>query len=445
MNNLLRELMATLEVLFTEFGTRLETWTPEAIDALTDLLRRVVKLSVFTLVVCLSISAVFEYQAFLSWAGVGYLILMARMWYNRQGLNAAGLLLATDAAIGVSKGATPINWENAKKTLSLDIDLQRLKALATLQLVLDFVVSVMLLEGLLLLFFTFVRIWPYLHLLGPLALSAFLYGLSFAPRVRTAERGTNARWVTLAVLATICGWMVYWEVMGQYAQQVISLVHWQYALAIFLAGCVVKPIRKFAIPLAIFLMVVWIYNASMAERAKYTGGGSGGGGRTVQSQLGQFGPVTLPSETEGLVRTAASRWNVPFELAATVCLHESGCRGGIQDGASGEIGPMQVMPETGQYYGVTVEQLRNVETNIDVGVHKLGDHLRQFPTPPDPLYKAIVAYNSTVLAEKSRDVPWSQVPQAELRGVNRYGVNYDAGRYVEEVVAAMQTGKFNGN
>lgn len=150
-----------------------------------------------------------------------------------------------------------------------------------------------------------------------------------------------------------------------------------------------------------------------------------------------FAPVRQPVPTDGLVRAAARKYGVPFELMASLCLQESGCSLNTPDGASGEIGPMQVRPQTAALFGVTADQLRDPATNFDTAARIIQANLQRYEGVPDSLQKVILAYNAPGLAEKYRNTPWTDIPATVLSGINAAGVSYDAYQYVASVVSII--------
>lgn len=109
---------------------------------------------------------------------------------------------------------------------------------------------------------------------------------------------------------------------------------------------------------------------SPAQAPTYFGtSGQGGGSRFNPSNLG---PAALSSIPDPGMRTAAinsaMRAGMPMSAIPywiSAIHNESGWNPNTPDGKSGEIGMGQVMPDTGQEMGYSVQQLRNPQTNLD--------------------------------------------------------------------------------
>lgn len=95
-------------------------------------------------------------------------------------------------------------------------------------------------------------------------------------------------------------------------------------------------------------------------------------------------------EMAALVGQAALRAGVPPRLAIAVAFKEGSLNANAPVGSSGEIGMMQVMPNTGKSMGYSVEDLRNVDKNIEAGIKYLKMNLDQFQDEG----LAIAAYNT---------------------------------------------------
>lgn len=89
-------------------------------------------------------------------------------------------------------------------------------------------------------------------------------------------------------------------------------------------------------------------------------------------------------------------------------------------GSSGEIGIMQVMPETAKQYGFKPEDLGNLEKNMEIGLKVLKTHLGQFN---DPLLAA-AAYNAGPNHPYFQDPDKNQLPDTTkqyLKDIAGYG------------------------
>ncbi len=82
----------------------------------------------------------------------------------------------------------------------------------------------------------------------------------------------------------------------------------------------------------------------------------------------------------------------------------------------GAIGLMQIMPATGQYLGVSRENLFDPETNLKAGISYLKQQYDHFPEIPDPqerLKFALASYNGgrgyvnrAIALARKEDAPW---------------------------------------
>jgi hypothetical protein len=83
-------------------------------------------------------------------------------------------------------------------------------------------------------------------------------------------------------------------------------------------------------------------------------------------------------EMARLVGEAAAKAGVPPRLAISVAYKESRLGAIKADGSKGEIGIMQVMPDTGRTMGYSPQDLRVLEKNIEAGIKYLKMNLDQF-------------------------------------------------------------------
>jgi hypothetical protein len=96
-------------------------------------------------------------------------------------------------------------------------------------------------------------------------------------------------------------------------------------------------------------------------------------------------------EMARLVGEAAAKAGVPPRLAIAVAYKESRLGANKADGSKGEIGIMQVMPDTGRTMGYSPQDLRVLERNIEAGVRYLKQNLDQFENNEG---LAVAAYNA---------------------------------------------------
>jgi soluble lytic murein transglycosylase-like protein len=86
----------------------------------------------------------------------------------------------------------------------------------------------------------------------------------------------------------------------------------------------------------------------------------------------------LPEIREAInqINNQALEKGIPFELALSVAIHESGwfsLPNWRTKGAAGEIGWYQIMPSTGRWLGYSTNQLKYTKVNIKAGVQYLSD------------------------------------------------------------------------
>lgn len=79
--------------------------------------------------------------------------------------------------------------------------------------------------------------------------------------------------------------------------------------------------------------------------------------------------------TANKIITQANRMGIPPALALSIAFRESSLRPNVKPGKAGEIGIMQIRPETAKMLGVSVEDLKNPNTNIITGLRYLKEAL----------------------------------------------------------------------
>ena len=80
-----------------------------------------------------------------------------------------------------------------------------------------------------------------------------------------------------------------------------------------------------------------------------------------------------------------------WQLAKAIGWSESDLDPNVPDGQAGEIGIMQVKPDTAAYFGVSTGELRDPDKNIYAGSGHLIDMINRYH---GELKKAICAYNA---------------------------------------------------
>jgi hypothetical protein len=115
--------------------------------------------------------------------------------------------------------------------------------------------------------------------------------------------------------------------------------------------------------------------------------------------------------------TQAKRMGVPSSLALSIAFRESSLRPNVKPGAAGEIGIMQVLPETAKMFGVDAKNLSNENTNIITGLKYLKESLNK--ANGDPMLAAL-GYNAGIGAITSND-PIPETTLQYLRDLKGFG------------------------
>lgn len=105
-------------------------------------------------------------------------------------------------------------------------------------------------------------------------------------------------------------------------------------------------------------------------------------------------------------------------------------------GTSGEIGIMQVKPDTAKLYGYKPEDLNNLEKNMEIGLKVLKDHMGKFN---DPLLAA-AAYNAGPNHPYFQDPQKNSLPDSTkqyLKDIASYG-GFDASGEAQEPTDAAE-------
>ena len=114
----------------------------------------------------------------------------------------------------------------------------------------------------------------------------------------------------------------------------------------------------------------------------------------------------------------ARRHGVDVNLVKAVMAAESGFNPAAVSIANAQ-GLMQVIPETGERYGVSTEQLMKPHANINVGVRYLRDLSRMFKNRPDLIIAAYNAGEGAVYKYNYQVPPYAET-QAYVRKVLQY-------------------------
>jgi soluble lytic murein transglycosylase-like protein len=142
-----------------------------------------------------------------------------------------------------------------------------------------------------------------------------------------------------------------------------------------------------------------------------------------------------------LIRSTSSERGLDPELVKAVIAVESGFdAGAVSD--KGAIGLMQVLPATGQRYGVAADKRRSVEQklkdpklNLRIGTHYLADLMTMFP---DRVDLALAAYNAgeQAVIDHRNAIPPYRETQAYVKLVDQFHTFYSP-RPTPEVPAVV--------
>jgi len=115
--------------------------------------------------------------------------------------------------------------------------------------------------------------------------------------------------------------------------------------------------------------------------------------------------------------TQAKRMGIPPALALSIAFRESSLRPKVKPGAAGEIGIMQVRPETAKMMGVDPKDLANENTNIITGLRYLKQALDK--AEGDPRLAAL-GYNAGIGAITNEN-PIPESTQQYLKDLKGFG------------------------
>lgn len=138
---------------------------------------------------------------------------------------------------------------------------------------------------------------------------------------------------------------------------------------------------------------------------------------------------------EPLIRAAATRHGLDPQLVKAVIAVESGFEAGaVSD--KGAVGLMQVLPSTGERYGVRADARRSIDAkladptlNLEVGTRYLADLRRMFTARPDLALAAYNAGENTVIRYHNAIPPYPET-QAYVKLVDQFHAFYNPARDV---------------
>lgn len=168
--------------MLTELFDLMAANTSRGFDDLKDRLFKFFFWSVIVLVAALFMSAASETRAFLPLVGLLYVGIITLILISAETLRAAGLLLSADVALDLYISVLPPTREKLGRLVTLDLDWSRTKRFATLQLFGRALFNVLVMELLVIVFFSIVPVWVIgLGTLVWLALLFTIFGLLSTP------------------------------------------------------------------------------------------------------------------------------------------------------------------------------------------------------------------------------------------------------------------------
>jgi soluble lytic murein transglycosylase-like protein len=112
--------------------------------------------------------------------------------------------------------------------------------------------------------------------------------------------------------------------------------------------------------------------------------------------------ASVSTSPRDLVTQAADRYGLPAEFVRSVAATESAFRADALS-PKGAIGVMQLMPKTAEALGANPH---DVGENIDAGTRHLRDLLLKYQSDPNPVRRALAAYNAGAAAvDRHNGVP----------------------------------------
>jgi hypothetical protein len=140
---------------------------------------------------------------------------------------------------------------------------------------------------------------------------------------------------------------------------------------------------------------------------------------------------------EPLIRTAAQKHGLDPQLVKAIIAVESGFdAGAVSD--KGAVGLMQVLPATGERYGVHADRKKSVDAkltdprlNLEIGTRYLSDLFVMFP---DRLDLALAAYNAgenSVLHYRNEIPPFRET-QAYVKLVDQFHAFYSPNQHTKK-------------
>lgn len=215
-----------MQRLLTEFGRLLHeleqygediiiNWAPLALRNFTDLLRWMAALFVFLATLALGGNALFHTRWISGGLGIAYFFFVL-LWIlpSRNAMRSGLLAVGVDAGIDAFHALMPFRWSKLKNLAELDINLQRTTAFATLKLVAQFFLAIVLATMAMLWFFMIVPVWWFSFTTVVIILfSSIFYGLLKTPWGKASLFGRMSH-VVGAVAIVIAGYDAWPNLLG---------------------------------------------------------------------------------------------------------------------------------------------------------------------------------------------------------------------------------------
>jgi len=136
---------------------------------------------------------------------------------------------------------------------------------------------------------------------------------------------------------------------------------------------------------------------------------------------------------EPMIRAASSRHGLDPQLVKAVIAVESGFEpGAVSD--KGAVGLMQILPATGERYGVRADRRKSVDAkladpmlNLEIGTRYLADLRRQFANRPDLVLAAYNAGENAVVRFRNTVPPFPET-QAYVKLVDQFHAYFQPAR-----------------
>jgi hypothetical protein len=114
----------------------------------------------------------------------------------------------------------------------------------------------------------------------------------------------------------------------------------------------------------------------------------------------------------------AKEMGIDPKLAVAIAYKESGLHPHAKTGAAGEIGIMQIKPDTAKLFGYKKDDLHDVDTNIKAGLTFLKSNLDKFDNDPK---LATVAYNAGPDSSFFSGGKLPEITESYIKDLNKWG------------------------